>query len=183
VIAAAALQHRLPAVILRPGFVYGPRDRHFLPSLLRSLRLNQFVYVGHGDQKLNHTYAGNLVDAVFLALSSEAAVGETFNVTDDPVASRRQFVETVARHARLEPPSRHVPAWIVKPLAYGMDRGARLLRFREPPLLSAARYKFLALNLEYSIDKIKRVLGYEPRFSLDAGMRAAIDWFRAEGCA
>src|SRR5207302_1020702 len=36
----------LPLVIVRPGFIYGPRDRTVLPKLLHSLRTGRFAYFG-----------------------------------------------------------------------------------------------------------------------------------------
>ena len=53
-----------------------------------------------------------------------------------------------------------------------VERTAKLLRANEPPLINKARYKFLGLNLDYSIEKARRVLGYEPPFTFEQGMRA-----------
>ena len=60
----------------------------------------------------------------------------------------------------------------------GVDRAARLLGAKEAPRLSMARYKFLALNLEYSIAKAKRVLGYRPPLSFQEGMAEAVRWYQ-----
>lgn len=176
----AAMASGLPAVILRPGFVYGPRDRHVLPALAGALRSGRFAYFGDGSQLLDNTGVHNIVEAIFLALRVEAALGETFNITDEPLVSRRQFVETVASLLDVPAPQRFVPRPLAKILAVGCDRGARLLRAGEAPLLSMARYKFLALHLAYSIEKAKRVLGYRPRVAFADGMREAVSWFQAQ---
>ena len=44
--------------------------------------------------------------------------------------------------------------------------------------LEAARVKFLGLNLDFSIDKAKRELGYRPRSSFDQGMRETLAWYK-----
>ncbi|MBV8486955.1 MAG: NAD-dependent epimerase/dehydratase family protein, partial [Planctomycetaceae bacterium] len=49
----------LPAVIVRPGFIYGERDRTVLPKLLANLRRGTFVYFGSGEQALNCIYVKN----------------------------------------------------------------------------------------------------------------------------
>ena len=82
----------LPVSIVRPGFIYGERDRTVLPKLLTVLKKGRFFYFGSGDQALNCIYVKNLVAALFLAAESPLAVGEVFNVTDGDRVSKRQFV-------------------------------------------------------------------------------------------
>ena len=165
-------------VVLRPGFVYGARDRQVLPRLIDVLKSGGFWYFGDGRQKLNNTGVRNLVEGVMLALTKDEALGEVFNITDDPLVSRLEFVGTVARALGIVPPRRKLPRGIALPLAYGVDRVARLLDTKEAPRLSMARYKFLALNLEYSIAKAKRVLGYRPLVSFEEGMTEAVRWYQ-----
>src|SRR5262249_40517730 len=51
----------LPASVVRPGFIYGERDRTVLPKLLLNLRRGTFAYFGSGEQILNCIYVKNLV--------------------------------------------------------------------------------------------------------------------------
>ena len=44
----------------------------------------------------------------------------------------------------------------------------------EPPLVNKARYKFLGLNLDYSIEKARRVLGYQPPYTTEEGLVASL---------
>src|SRR5436853_563338 len=43
-------RHDVPVVVLRPGFVYGPRDRTVLPRLAENLRKGLVRYLGSGEQ-------------------------------------------------------------------------------------------------------------------------------------
>src|SRR5262245_18899386 len=54
---------RFPAVIVRPGFIYGPGDRSVLPRLFERLKSGQFAYLGDRTRLMNNTAAKNLVDA------------------------------------------------------------------------------------------------------------------------
>ena len=51
-----------------------------------------------------------------------------------------------------------------------LERRAKRLRSTEPPLVNKARYKFLALNLDYSIAKAERILGYQPPYTTEQGL-------------
>ena len=164
----------LPVVVLRPGFIYGERDRTVLPKLLTRLRSRVFAYFGSGNQALNCIYVKNLVHAIFLAAESPDAVGQVFNLTDGARVSKREFVGGVARLAGLPEPRRKIPLWLARLLSKVLERRARRKRATEPPLINAARYKFLGLHLDYSIEKARRVLGYEPPFTTEEGLRASV---------
>lgn len=175
VVRTIAAAHGMTALLLRPGFVYGPRDRHVLPQLIKNLRANRFAYIGDGKLYLDQIYIGNLVEAVFLALGAPAELsGEAFNLTDPELVTRLEFVGTVARLLHLPEPHLHLPAKAAYLLTQILDRGGRFFGLRHPPILSKARYKFLALNLEFSIEKAKSLLGYAPTWSFAAGMDITI---------
>ena len=164
----------LPLTVVRPGFIYGERDRTVLPKLLNSLRSGIFRYFGSGDQALNCIYVKNLVHAIFLAAESPIAVGEVFNVTDGRRVSKREFVGQVATLAGLKPPTAKIPLWLARFLANVMERRAIRKGSTTPPLVNKARYKFLGLNLDYSIEKARRVLGYQPVFTTREGLTEAM---------
>jgi 2-alkyl-3-oxoalkanoate reductase len=172
---------KLPAVILRPGFIYGPRDRTILPRLLERLKSGQVKYFGTGEQLCNNTYVGNLVDVIYEVFDKLEAVGQIYNITDGQTVSKRDFISTVATLAGYEVPKAAVPLGLAKFLTGASEKVYRLLGKKEAPLLSNARFKFLGLNLDFSIEKAKRELGYKPQVSFDEGMKQTIDWFRAEG--
>jgi 2-alkyl-3-oxoalkanoate reductase len=173
----------LPAVVLRPGFIYGPRDRTVLPSILGRMKDGQFKYLGSGNQLLNNTYVGNVIDAVLLAIHRDDVIGEVFNITDSRLVSKREFAGGIARRAGLPEPTKAVPLPIAKTAARVLETIYRGLGKKEAPLPSMATVKFLGLNLDYSIDKARNRLGYDPKVSFDEGMDATFAWLRAEGLA
>jgi nucleoside-diphosphate-sugar epimerase len=164
----------LPVAVVRPGFIYGERDRTVLPKLLTNLRRGTFAYFGSGEQALNCIYVKNLVHGIFLAAESPAAVGEVFNLTDGEPVSKRRFVGRVAELAGLPAPRRKIPLKLAKFLATVVEGGARLRGRKDAPIINKARYKFLGLHLDYSIEKARRVLGYAPPFGFDEAIARAM---------
>lgn len=164
----------LPVAVVRPGFIYGERDRTVLPKLLTNLRRGTFAYFGSGEQALNCIYAKNLVHGIFLAAESPAAVGEVFNLTDGEAVSKRRFVGRVAELAGLPAPTRKIPLKLAKFLATIVEGGAKLRGRKDAPIINKARYKFLGLNLDFSIDKAREVLGYKPPFGFDEAMERSM---------
>lgn len=174
---------KLPTVILRPGFIYGARDRHVLPRIIPRIKAGRFAYLGHGMSLMDNTGVHNLADAIMIALDAPGIEGETFNLTDEKLVTRVELVETIASLLGVPPPRFFIPEKVAKPLAKGMDRLSRSLGVRNPPMLSMARYKFLALHREFSISKAKTLLHYSAKTSFEDGMAEAVKWYIQEGKA
>lgn len=168
-------RQQLPATILRPGFIYGPGDRHVVPRLMEKIQAGKMKLLGDGKKVLNNTYAGNLVDAIMLAIECPGAVGEIFNVRDERLVSREEFVGTIADYLGKPRPGK-VPLPVARVLCNAFEAIGKALKKREAPMLTKARLKFMTLNLDFSIDKAKRVLGYRPTVDFKDGMKEALDW-------
>jgi nucleoside-diphosphate-sugar epimerase len=169
----------IPVVVLRPGFVYGPRDHAVLPDLIKNLRAGRVRYPGaRGGRALNTIFIRNLIDAVFLAADRIEAVGQAYNLTDGEFVSKRRFVEAVADAMDLPRPTRTPPYWLGWIVTWCCEKFARLRGARQAPLFNFTRWKFMALNLDFSIEKAKRELGYLPRVRFDDAIHETMAWYK-----
>lgn len=171
---------KLPAVILRPGFIYGPRDRTVLPRILEKLKAGKVKFLGSGEQLMNNTCVANLTDAIFAALEKDGILGETYNITDGRLVTKREFLDTIADLAGYKRPTKHVPLAVANAVASLLEGLFKLLGAKHAPTPSRATIKFLGLNLDYSIQKAKNELDYRPRVDFQEGMAAAVEWFRQQ---
>jgi len=162
-------------VILRPGFVYGPGERHSIPRVIENLLAGRLKFIGDGNKVLNNTYVGNLIDAIFLAIDHPAAVGETFNIRDARLVTRREYINTIADYFGKPHPGK-VPLWLARLAVGPMEWWAKLTGRKSPPILTRARLKFMALNLDFSIEKAQKILGYQPRVDFQEGIKETLDW-------
>jgi nucleoside-diphosphate-sugar epimerase len=135
--------------------------------------------IGDGQKLLNNTYVGNLVDAIMLALDGDAVLGETFNIRDQRLVTREEFIGTIAEYLEIPSP-RKVPEWLARSVVGIIEGAARARGAKTAPLLTRARLKFLTLNLDFSIEKAKARLGYHPKVDFQDGIREALDWASSE---
>lgn len=168
----------IPVTVIRPGFIYGPHDRTVVPNLVSKIKSGDFKYLGSGQQALNCIFVGNLVHGIRMALESPKAVGEIFNLTDGEKVSKRRFVETLCEKLKIKAPGHFgVPMPVARIMASVGEGLYRMVGAKNPPILTKAKVKFLGLNLDFSIEKAKRVLGYQPQFGFDDAMVQTVDWF------
>lgn len=171
-------EQKLPVVVLRPGFVYGPRDRNVMPKLIGRMKTSKVHYLGGEKRALNTIYVGNLVDAVFLAVEKPEAVGQVYNLTDGEYVSKKRFFEAVADALGVKRSKQLLPLWLARFLVWVLRiHIRRATKAGRKPFLTHAQYKFLLLNLDFSIEKAKRELGYRPRVGFDEGIRETMAWY------
>jgi len=163
--------------VIRPGDVYGARSRPWVLRPLELMRKRIFFLIDGGRGTMNHVHVDNLLDAVFLALERRAA-GEAFNVTDGAQTSFADYFGRLARMlGRKRLPS--APGTLVRRGFSLAGRAGALMGLRLP--VSPAAVDFVCRPHPYSIDRARRVLGYEPRISLDQGMAEVEHALRAAG--
>ena len=90
-------------------------------------------FIGRGDRLINNTYVGNLVDAMLLAIEKPDSIGETFNIRDERLVTREEFVNTIADYLG-KPHPRHVPEFLPRLFVGPIERiassaGGRIRRF------------------------------------------------------
>ena len=164
--------------VIRPGFVYGPGDRNVLGALVESLRAGKFAFVGDGSKELNTVYVDDVVQATLLADETPRAGGEVYNITDGANTALRDFVGFIAEYLALPQPTKHLPAPAARAATGVLELVALATRSAKPPMMNKSRLRFLYCNQRYSIEKARRELGYEPRFSYREGLPPALEALR-----
>jgi nucleoside-diphosphate-sugar epimerase len=178
VVLQAHADGQVPVTVVRPGDVYGPRSRGWTVLPVQMIRSGQMLLPDGGRGQINPVYVDNLVDGVTLAAESQDAVGQVFTISDGIAVEIADFFGHYERMLG-KPRSRTLPKPVAAAIAGAGGRAMKMLgRDTE---LSAGSVVYLAKRGGISIEKARRVLGYEPRVSLDEGMRRCEEWLRAEG--
>ncbi|MGQ4647805.1 NAD-dependent epimerase/dehydratase family protein [Lyngbya aestuarii] len=154
-------------IIIRPGDIYGPGASSWILEPLQLMRQKVFALANGGKGIINHVYIDNLIDGVFLAAEQER-YGEAFNITDGGKTTWKQFFYRLAEIAG-EPQPASMPAMALKTAA--KLQGKQLGIFPES-------IDFVTRCHTYSIEKARRVLGYQPKILLDEGMAKTATWLR-----
>jgi len=151
----------METVILRPPLVYGPGVRANFLRLLRLVDRGVPMPLGSVRNMRSLVYLGNLVSAIEACLVSPAAAGETFFVSDGEDVSTPDLIRRIA--SAMGRPARLFP-FPVRLLRLGFRLAGR-----------AAEFGRLADSLAVDATKIRAVLGWEPPFTLDQGLRDTVD--------
>jgi UDP-glucuronate 4-epimerase len=139
----------LDAVVLRYFNAYGPRQRPDMafPRVLAALAGGEpFALYGDGGQSRSFTYVLDVVEASLLAME-RAAGGTVYNVGGGEEATMNETIATLERIA------------------------GRTLDLRREPAVPGDQRRTKA-----DTERIRADLGWEPRTSLEEGLRAQWAW-------
>lgn len=134
---------KVPAVIARPGLIYGRASLWQKLYLSAMKQKKRAMMTGNGNNTISFIHEDDVGNA-YRVLVEKGVPGEAYNVADDAPARLRDVVNAQA-HAMGAPPPRAVPGFLVR-LAAG--------RFSAPPLLG---------DCALSNAKLK-ALGFVPKY-------------------
>ena len=168
----------LATTIVRPASTYGPRGGAWTVGPVEQIKAGSLMLLGRDEGLVNPGYIDNLVDGVLLALTSPAAVGETFNICDGTTVSYRDFYLHYAMMlGKTRLPT--VPAFLARGAISPPGRWLRQLLGKPPAGPWSVHFRFNPSR--FSIDKASRLLGYAPHISFDEGMQRTETWLREAG--
>ena len=157
-----------PATVLHPGHITGPGWHpinpagHLDPRVFDRLASGDVVTLPNdGSATLQHVHADDVAEAFALAVDhAPDSIGESFHIAACEPVSMRSYAEQAAQ-------------W------FGRNANLAFLPWEEfrttlTPREAALTYDHMAHSPHASIDKARRVLGFEPRFTAVEAVKDAV---------
>jgi nucleoside-diphosphate-sugar epimerase len=204
----AARAGGLAVAVLRPSIIYGPRALTWAVELGDRLTSGGWGSLGRfGDGICNLIFIDDLVEAIWLCCTHDAAAGGVYNVNGTHLVTWNEFFSAYARALGLPPLRAHRPETVVARALAGdalraSGRAAALLtKKRGQPggasgagsgaptgLLARARLLprwrdvngLYARKVTYEDGAIRRALGYRPTVQPEQGLAEMARWYQAE---
>ena len=143
----------LPIVVVRPVLTYGPRQKtsFLIPqAIVCALQGHDFKST-KGEQERSINYVDDTVDGFIRASCTPEAIGEVINLGTETKHTVASIVRKIFQFCG----SKTAP-------------GIGELPYRQNEIWDAS----------CDSSKARRILGWEPRVSLDEGLQLTIDWYR-----
>lgn len=141
----------LPYTIVRPSALYGPRcvSRRVVQVFIESaLRGEDIVIEGDGSDKLDFTYIDDVVGGVMRIMTHDKATNQIFNLTYGRARSIGELAELVKEY------------------------------FTDIKVVYVPKDKLVPDRGTLDVEKARRLLGYEPQYSLEVGLKDYIEWYQ-----
>jgi nucleoside-diphosphate-sugar epimerase len=145
----------VPYTIVRPSALYGPRcvSRRVVQVFLENALFDRpFVVHGDGSDRLDFTYIADLVDGILGIIRRASGRNETFNLTYGKSRSINELIGLLRAH------------------------------FPGIEVEHKTRGKLVPERGTLCVDKARAMIGYRPRWALEEGMAAYLQWYRSMSC-
>jgi UDP-glucose 4-epimerase len=146
-------------VILRPSNVYGPRQPYWMGGwynfiaywIKLALENKPIPIYGNGTQIRDYTYVEDTARAYILAIENPKAIGETFLLPTGRGVSLNELADLIIKLTNSKSVKHYLP-----------PRKGDIKRF-------VGSYK-----------KAKEILGWEPKVTLEEGLKKEIEWVKED---
>jgi nucleoside-diphosphate-sugar epimerase len=168
----------LDTVVIRPPWFYGTHQPPRQAEFFRLIRDGRVPVVGDGNNKRSMAYLDNIYDGLVLTLTVPAASRETFWIADERPYTMNEIIDTIESllEHEFDTPCAHKRMRIpdaVGELATVMDSAIQGLgAYHQKIHVLGEMNKTIAC----SVEKARRMLGYEPKVELREGMRRSLRW-------
>lgn len=178
-------QERFPIVILRPGLVYGPRDKGILfPVRMVSKKWVPIVRGRNlsGEKYFSFIHCEDLCQVMIQAGEaslSEVPSGEKFYVCGDGVYTNSEMVRWIGKQVGVDPYCIAMPMLGFKFFAFVLDCISRISGTPFP--LTMDKYREIAQDYwVFSNRKAKKLLGFQPQYEAFKGLAETIRWYQQQ---
>ena len=155
----------MEVVVIRPPLVYGPGVKANFLTVMRCLHRGVPLPFGAISNRRSLVSIGNLVDFISTCIDHPAAANQTFLVSDGEDLSTTDLLVRLAAALEVKARLVDVPVPMLRMGAMMLGRGEVLRR--------------LCGSLCVDASKANRLLGWSAPLSVDDGLKATADHFRA----
>jgi 2-alkyl-3-oxoalkanoate reductase len=165
----------LATVSLRPHLIWGPGDNHLVPRIVEKGRAGRLRRIGKKPCLVDTIYVENAAEAHLNAADrlhpGAPAAGKAYFISNGEPLPLWEMVNRILAAAGLPPETRSISPQLAHAAGTLCETIWQVLRLSgEPPMT-----RFVASELSsahwFNISAARRDLGYEPRISLDEGLR------------
>ncbi|KAH8647930.1 hypothetical protein BX600DRAFT_389403 [Xylariales sp. PMI_506] len=179
-------------VSIRPSGLFGEGDLMTTKSVIeRAMAGKSNTQIGNDDKLFDVTYVGNAAEAHILAAKAllrdplpagDLRVdGEAFNITNGehlPFWEMSRLFAAEAGYPVQKKDIKVVPVWLAFFMAGIMEWAYWIFTLgTKQPIVNRAGLGYTIMQRTFSIEKARKRLGYEPRVSLQEGMKRGVAWY------
>lgn len=179
----AANGPELATVSLRPHLIWGPGDPHLVPRIVARAKAGKLRRIGKRPVTVDATYIDNAAEAHLLAATvldiGSPAAGKAYFISNGEPVELWWFIDRILAEAGIPPVTRTISAWKARAAGRVLEWVYWALRLPGEPPMTRFVAEQMSTSHWYDISAARRDLGYEPRVSIEDGLKRLGESLRA----
>jgi len=165
----------LATVALRPHLMWGPGDNHVLPRLIDRARAGKLRIVGKAKNIVDCLYVDNAADAHLSAADrlrpGSPIAGKAYFLAQGEPVLLWDFINRLLACADIPPVTKRTHAKVAYAAGSVLEFAYRLLHLPGEPQMTRFLARQLSSSHWFNLDAARRDLNYQPRVSVEEGLR------------
>jgi nucleoside-diphosphate-sugar epimerase len=166
-----------PVTIVRPGWIYGPRDSASFGRFARMIESGRMAMFGSGANHLPLIYVRDVAEGALLASAAEGAAGRAYLLVNDEPVTQRQYLTAIAEQLGVPAPRRRIPYRLALLAGSCAESLGRLAGRQQPPPVTRYGIQLLGGDNRFIISRARRELGFSPQVGLAEGVQRSVEWY------
>ena len=167
-----------PVTIVRPGWIYGPRDVASFGRFATMIRDGRMVMIGSGTNQVPLIYVGDAARGVLQAAAADGAVGRSYLLVNDEPVTQRAYLGAIALALGVPAPTRRMPYRLALGMGAAAEMAYRATRRPGPPPVMRYGIQLLGGDNRFNVDRARREIGFAPEIGMTEGVRRSVEWYR-----
>ncbi len=170
---------RFPVTIIRPTGVLGPGDLYVSLSTVRAISQGKLSMLpGKADKYVHFTYVDDVVEGILKVLDQpEVSIGETFIIAGDQYVTYKDQLTMIANKTGAKPPKISVPVSLARMYVKFIEwRNKR--KGIDDFFWHASLVDDMTVHRAYNNAKAKKILGFQPQYTLDNALEKTIQSYK-----
>ncbi len=164
----------MKTVCIRPCTVYGPGDTTVQGPIMDAILKGQMGFVDKGRHLISRVYITDLVQGLCRALEFGKG-GDAYNIVSGEKINWTEWVDAIAKELGGKTPKTSAPYWAAITLASVMEGVCKLLRTKNPPILTKMRIQHAGHDFYFVPNKAKAELAFEPKMPWREGVKLMVE--------
>lgn len=173
----------LSVAALRPHLIWGPRDPHLLPRIIKAAQSGRLTIVGDGNNKVDLTYVANAAAAHIRAaeyLANKNGLRKKFFISDGAPVNLWDWNNNLLSRLGIPPVTRKISYRKAYLAGAIMEFIYRAFPTRKEPPMTRFVAGQLAFSHYFNINAARHDLNYQPVISPENALNQTMDWLQKE---
>ena len=169
-------RYKVPTVVIRPCMIYGINGKGEFLKICRLMSKGLFPKVGLGKNLTPLVHVSDVVQGAIKA-AEKGIPGEVYLIASEhsiELSELRNIVMKALGKGAFYP---FVPVWAMFFAAWFLEQTARVTG--KPPIVTRRNIASTVWDREFSIEKARKDLGYNPQVSFQEGIIETVQWFKS----
>lgn len=165
----------VPYTIIRAPIILGPNEVWF--KIIEAAK-KHYPIIGSGKNHFHLAYVEDVIDLLYLVKNVKRAENQIFHIATGDVPTYEDVYKMICEGLGIEMTKKHVSAFLIKFISTLHSISCKIKGKKPKLTLMKSSIDRLIRDRKISIDEVKRILNFEPKYDTRRAMKETIKYFK-----